>query len=809
MAWLAAETSGHERSSELSAQENTPSALPGNEATVPSAGNCFVLANVSKSYRSAAGKTVRPLCNLAMTVPWDCSVAVVGHSGIGKSTLMHLLGLLDAPDAGEIVFDDGESSSIKYGGGSQGPAVLTEDLLRRKFFGFVFQQGHLVRHLNSAENVALPLVLNGQEPEERSRVAQELLKIVGLPDHGTRNVRELSGGEAQRVAILRAIAHSPRVVFADEPTGNLDPAASEVVFSVLKSWLRDKSRPHPRTLILVTHNLELAHKYCDYFAILKDGVLLDEELKQKTKGFTIDDLRRLAGVEMGPERELPMAACPGASKPLRALDFFYLGYKDLFGRGNAVLTWLTMLALCLVVSCVTVGWGFFYGQKTKLLEVLDSLDARAFEITCLETAEPTVHANHVKAFKALKTPSGTAVFPDDAGGIYLWNRARHLFWRGSAEEELQQAGATASGRTVQQDDPWLGTIRTVSGQPPVFSGNEAEEIVATKVLLEKFCGLAPDADTVFLSYKSGAIPLTVVAVAESPAALNGNLFLLPDGLQQRLVNGTYDPERQVDVFWLTPVGVDSKAAFEEIENGFSGTGVELSTDGDRIQCKLPTHKPWAWTRSWAGEIVRGVKERMQLKGGFSISPPESTSRGGEPSNSHATGYLRSVFDVGAAAAGVKANGLRPVSDEYLREVERYDQIIRPLNLVLSVGLVFVTVFISGTLAALLSQRIMQREAEIGILKANGMKPATILGLYATESGFMGLVIGSLGVLFGWLGGLWLCSFIEGVSLAEASLFTLGYLFSLGIPISIFAVSVIAAAFVSHKMANMHAADAVR
>ena len=508
---------------------------------------------------------------------------------------------------------------------------------------------------------------------------------------------------------------------------------------------------------------------------------------------------------------------------MRMRDFVHLGYMDLFGRGHKLMTLLTMLALCLLVVCITVGWGFFCGQKTALLNVLNSFEARAFGITCLETDQDTINSGHVGTISELNTSAGAPIFPDKAGGIYRWNRARHMFWRGNVEEKLRQAGATASGRTAQPDDPWLAKIKVAGDVIPGFTSSDAEEIIVTKQLLEKFCEVPTDSDRVFLSLKSTKVELTVVGVAENPGHLDGNLFILPDGLQQQFVSGTYDPQRLVDSVWISPLGIDPNATLREFELAFEKAGMppdELVVDNGSLRCVFPAHKPWTWIRSRVRGVAADVKESLNLARGFIVRPPRERMEDAKTSNgnrketesgrySDATCYLGSVFDIEEARRGIATTGLRDVEQQKEQEVKRYRQIIEPLNIVLTLGLAFVIVFITGTLVALLSQRIMQRQAEIGILKANGMRPSTIRLLYATESGFMALVIGGIGVVSGWGCGLWLCSFIEGVPLLKVTLFTLGYDYVLALPLCIGGFSIAAAYFVSSRMANMQAADAVR
>ena len=183
-------------------------------------------------------------------------VAIVGESGVGKSTLLNCLAGLDHWDAGRIVVDGTDLASL----GDEGRA-----LLRRAKLGFVFQAFHVLPHLDVAQNVGLPLLLLGR-PDD-ARVAG-MLEAVGLSGLGSRLPQELSGGQLQRVAIARALVHRPRLLLADEPTGNLDPATAARVMEVLRS----QARASGAALVLVTHSSAAAAQADRVLQLTADGM---------------------------------------------------------------------------------------------------------------------------------------------------------------------------------------------------------------------------------------------------------------------------------------------------------------------------------------------------------------------------------------------------------------------------------------------------------------------------------------------------------------------------------------------------------
>jgi lipoprotein-releasing system ATP-binding protein len=172
-------------------------------------------------------------------------VAIVGPSGAGKSTLMHLLGGLDRPTSGEVVFNGEHIFSFP-------PSRLAE--YRNRNIGFVFQFHHLLPEFTALENVSMPLIIRGVGREDAAVPARTLLERVGLGARIAHQIGEMSGGEQQRVAIARALVGQPALLLADEPTGNLDPATGDEVFSVIRELHREQSL----TSIIVTHNERIA-----------------------------------------------------------------------------------------------------------------------------------------------------------------------------------------------------------------------------------------------------------------------------------------------------------------------------------------------------------------------------------------------------------------------------------------------------------------------------------------------------------------------------------------------------------------------
>lgn len=222
----------------------------------------------TQALTKAYGST-RALDHVGLTIPAGQSVAVMGPSGSGKTTLLHCLSGILSPDSGSIELNlPRRTVNVE--------SLTTEDRagLRRESLGFVFQQGMLVPELTAVENTALPLMLNGTPKDEAIRHAAQWLSSMGLAGMEERRIGQLSGGQAQRVAIARSQVINPAIVFADEPTGALDSATAIEVMSILLA-----ATGRGRTLVVVTHDEDVARR-CQRIVGLQDGRIVSDELRQ-------------------------------------------------------------------------------------------------------------------------------------------------------------------------------------------------------------------------------------------------------------------------------------------------------------------------------------------------------------------------------------------------------------------------------------------------------------------------------------------------------------------------------------------------
>lgn len=222
----------------------------------------LITSNLKKSYSLGVKHQINVLDNVDMVARRGEVIAIIGHSGVGKSTLLHLIGALDRPDSGSIEIDG--HSILKYDD-------RTLARFRNLEIGFIFQFHHLLQEFTALENVMMPALISGKRLRECKSRAIQLLAKVGLNNRSGHKPGELSGGEQQRVAVARALMNAPKLILADEPSGNLDAKSANELHQLLWSL----SRKEAQTIIVVTHNMELA-RMADRRIHLREGQAFEE-----------------------------------------------------------------------------------------------------------------------------------------------------------------------------------------------------------------------------------------------------------------------------------------------------------------------------------------------------------------------------------------------------------------------------------------------------------------------------------------------------------------------------------------------------
>ena len=221
--------------------------------------NALALQGIRKSYNHGKPNEVNVLRGIDLTIARGEVVALVAPSGAGKSTLLHIAGLLDTADSGQVQIGTDEVTRM---------SDRRRTAMRRQSIGFIYQFHHLLPEFTALENIVLPQLSNGIDRAAAHKRAIDLLGQVGVTERADHRPAALSGGEQQRVAFCRALANAPQLLLADEPTGNLDPGTSDVVFEALMSLVRNTGM----SALIATHNLELAARM-DRVVRLSDGLI--------------------------------------------------------------------------------------------------------------------------------------------------------------------------------------------------------------------------------------------------------------------------------------------------------------------------------------------------------------------------------------------------------------------------------------------------------------------------------------------------------------------------------------------------------
>lgn len=232
----------------------TKSSSPNNSKVI------LELKNITKKYTTGTNQFTA-LDNVSLKIHEGEFVSITGPSGSGKSTLMHIVGLLDNPTSGEVLLNGRDISKLKEHQLAQ---------IRNITLGFVFQQFNLLAKTSSLENVLLPLLYSDVPKRDRQKIGLDLLAKVGLQDKTNNTPAQLSGGQQQRVAIARALVNNPKIILADEPTGNLDSKSGEDVMK----FFHQLNEKEGRTIVFVTHDMDLAKK-ANRTIIIKDGKILE------------------------------------------------------------------------------------------------------------------------------------------------------------------------------------------------------------------------------------------------------------------------------------------------------------------------------------------------------------------------------------------------------------------------------------------------------------------------------------------------------------------------------------------------------
>jgi len=311
------------------------------------------LKNISKAYAMGEAK-VQALRNVSLKISPGEFVAIMGPSGSGKSTLLHVFGFLDRPDSGTYLLRGKDVSGF------------TDDelaSLRNRMAGFVFQQFHLLSRMTALENVELPLIYGGKR--ELKEKAAEKIEAVGLTDRALHRPNELSGGEQQRVAIARSLVNEPLVIFADEPTGNLDTKSEEEIIAILK-----KLNQEDKTIVMVTHEREIA-QHAKRIIYMRDGEIVSDKINngENRKSEVMPDKTLFDNKKSGHDTDFHIT---------EVIDNLHQGFRAIFS--NKLRSFLSMLGILIGVASVIAMLALGEGAKESISDTFASLGTNILTI---------------------------------------------------------------------------------------------------------------------------------------------------------------------------------------------------------------------------------------------------------------------------------------------------------------------------------------------------------------------------------------------------------------------------------------------
>ena len=302
------------------------------------------LKNITKIYKT--GKVeFKALDNVSLKIEAGEFVAIMGASGSGKSTMLNILGFLDKPDSGRYLLHGKDISNLEDDELS---------ILRNHIAGFVFQQFHLLPRMTALGNAELPLIYAGKR--DMKHIAAEKIKAVGLAHRETHSPNEMSGGEQQRVAIARSMVNEPLIIFADEPTGNLDTKSEEEILGIL-----DRLNKEGKTIIMVTHEDEIA-KHAKRIIRMRDGQIISDKRKVKLKNTNMLDTRPI---------DEALSKAHGAFGRAEFIDYIRQALGSIIS--HKLRSFLSMLGILIGVAAVISMMALGQGAQDSVTQTLSSL----------------------------------------------------------------------------------------------------------------------------------------------------------------------------------------------------------------------------------------------------------------------------------------------------------------------------------------------------------------------------------------------------------------------------------------------------
>jgi len=795
----------------------------------------FCIKSAKKSFGPTKALCVEQTEDNPLCIYRGSTTAIIGLSGSGKSTLLSLLGLLDE--------SDGDTHISYYSTDSQEPLEYsnlknnTKIKLKNTKFGFAFQDGHLIGHISVNSNIKLPISLAGTSLKVSNEISNKLASNLGLSQRFSARPKELSGGEYQRVAIARSMAHNPEVIFSDEPTGNLDTDTGKLVMDMLSAWRMNSDN---NTLILVTHDIQQAYIYADQFIILENGSVkcffskneLDTpgEFEWKKK---IGVSNSVTGLDVLLQLFKANSCDPGKNQypewdkktyNLRKYGYlFWYGFRDLFPirlfpfnlsiflttLRDTIFTLLTILSVGMLISVLIIGYGIFHGVQ-KYQGTNQKNDIRANRLIVEIDASSTLSEIDEALLFSLRNELKNVKIKDSffnylykkllfsknineqaVKGIYGFSNSELFIFKSTTSSKM----FGAIGSTIQVDSPLHDRLTYKGKKLPrkLITDYETEGIIFKSSWLRRILELKEDdklPDSVLIQYGHSGIGITskerlkLLGVVDD---LPDGVFLMSPGCWHKIRDRKWRPNYKTARI-IVSSNVTLNDIPKEIESAIklyskrATVFTQKAGNGDyyiNIDCGYVSGwKKKYWENTIYKDKIKPLLEKNQIMDKTTFKLIAKTdgldSLSSRLSYTNAAVYLSEIGAVEKVASLIREKKLSV--DKYL--VDLYKSKYQTTQLfILIFGVIAVCALFLSTVNIFLMfyQTVLRKRHEIGILKAFGCSSLRIANIFFIESLYISFIAAFIGLMTSYYSGNFISNILMNIYELSKDYGTLFYL----------------------------------
>ena len=755
----------------------------------------FKISRVKKSFGTTIALDIDQDQDASINIYRGSTTAILGLSGSGKSTLLNLLNLLESTDEGVQInyYPEKTIDPIRYSDLTTSQKVQ----MRNEHFGVAFQDGHLIEHIPVVDNVGLPMSLAGASSEGADNVSSSIIEGLKLINRKKSRPKQLSGGEYQRVAVARAMSHDPKVIFCDEPTGNLDTDTSQVVMNMINSW---KSKNDSNTLVIVTHNNNQAINNADHYIVLSDGKVQCnfsiEELNTPGKGIWrkragIDN--NLSGVDAlnqlfySSKKTSDTFKYPDWDKKVtnfRKTTFLLkYGFRDLFPISlsswsvffttlrDTIFSFLTTLSIGVLISVLLMGYGIYSGIVAYQKDV-QTRDIRSNRLIIEIQADSEVNSISDELLEDLRNNLSVLSIEEKnmlgmsknirkaaIEGVYGYINSELFIHKQNQEKTI-----ASKGTTVDPNSPLLKRL-TLNGEVidfDIIDSDSIEGLILKKSWLKNL-GYSEDniPDNLIINYAGRKETLPLLGICDD---LPDGVFLISPKFWHRVRDRNWRPNYKIGRLFFGKIGniseVESLVRSKLInfeKNDLNPNGLSFELDENQMDNNILyilSNLSNGRSSRWWDEIIynRNIKKVLDENGivdhHFIVTSPIYDS----PISSdleyiNAVAYLTDIGAVTTVAKMVREHPAKLGVDKYIENAyKRLHQTNQLLLLIFSAVAISVMVLSIVNLILMFYQTVLRKRHEIGILKAFGSTKNKISSIFFIESFYLWMLGSILGLI---------------------------------------------------------------